>query len=206
MDPISFALYEAGAPAVNSSEFWLLNGDGEKGYPFANSPFQVYRLPGRRIRVHQNIHDQWGVRLGSNARRDCANRLRKQQYFPPALREFFPREVLGRFRARGQFGFPAYVRADGRLGFSATGCRNWEVGSGICEARRFILIRLAGPVAKGPGAENASAQKAKVGFRPCCEKVTRVAAPAAFGLGECSRLKGMGMDLSALRGPWAGRR
>ena len=52
VDPISFAFYEAGAPAANSSGFWTPNGDGEKEYPLANSPLQGYRLPGRRIRVH----------------------------------------------------------------------------------------------------------------------------------------------------------
>ena len=40
VDPISFALYEAGAPAVNSAEFWMPNGDEEKEYPLRIRPFR----------------------------------------------------------------------------------------------------------------------------------------------------------------------
>ena len=55
---------------------------------------------------------------------------------PPACRKPSPREVFGFLRARGQFGFPASLRADACLGFRATGYQSWEVARGHCEVLR----------------------------------------------------------------------
>ena len=73
-------------------------------------------------------------------------------------------------------------------------------------ARRFILIRLAGPVDKGSGDKIALAEKATVVFRPRYADAAHVAAPAVFGRGEYSRMKEMCMELWSLHAPWAGRR
>ena len=69
------------------------------------------------------------------------------------------------------------MRADACLGFSFTEYESWAVASGICDARRFILIRLAGPVAKGSDAKSALAQQATAQSRPWCVKAMYIAAP-----------------------------
>ena len=80
------------------------------------------------------------------------------------------------------------------------------MGSGICDARRVILIRLAGSVSKGSDVESALARKAQVGFCSCCVKATRSAVPLVFALGANSWVGDLGMGLWALGVPWAGRR
>ena len=69
------------------------------------------------------------------------------------------------------------------MGYSATGYRSWEAPGDICDARRSILIRLVGPVAKRNDAKSVLAQKAKVGFSPCCVRATHSAVSLAFQLG-----------------------
>ena len=66
-DPVSVAPEEAEARQVDARNFWILTGNGFPEYPLTNPQFKVLKLPGRRIRLHKNVHDQWGTRLGDNA-------------------------------------------------------------------------------------------------------------------------------------------
>ena len=76
------------------------------------------------------------------------------------------------------------------------GYQSWEVANDSRDARRRILIRIAGPVAKERDASSkALAQKAKVGFRLRRLEATHITVPFSFELGARSRLKAVGAEL-----------
>ena len=45
-------------------EFWMPNGSGELEFPLADSYLLASKLPGRQIREHENINNQWEIRPG----------------------------------------------------------------------------------------------------------------------------------------------
>ena len=100
----------------------------------------------------------------------------------------------------------SYMRAVS-LGFCAIGHQNSDVARDPCDAFRRILIRPVGPVAVGHDASTkTAAQKAEVGYCPCCTQATHIAATPTFTLGDYSSIKELGMSLWAADGLWAGRR
>ena len=99
------------------------------------------------------------------------------------------------------------MNTDACLGYGAMGYQSWEVAREICDARRFILIRHVGPVAKGRDATSQSlAHKTEVRFCLCCVKATHIAVPMSSELGAYSWLKETGVKIGTSEGPSAGRR
>ena len=164
----------------------MRTGNGAKITPLGKSDFAVYRLPTHSVRARKNVYGQWGVRIGPNASRENSNRMAYSQNMPPDLRKSSPREILEILRARGQIGSPASMHTHACLGYSAMRNRTWGAPHRVLDARKFNLIRLVGPEAKGRDAEGNLAQKAKVGFCPCCEQATHIAVPSSFLLGGYS--------------------
>ena len=193
VDPVPRSIYDCGAEWADSSEFWMLAGDG----------IQITRPPDSLAKTN---YSQRGVRVGPNASGEYANKLIGPHLMPPAPRKFSSRGISGFLRARGQIGFPASMHADACLGYSATGYQSWGVAYNVLEARKFDLIRPAGPASQGRNAKGILTQKAKAGFCPCCVQATRIANATSIQSGEYSPLKELGMQPSADEGPWAGRR
>ena len=207
VDPVSLALYEAGARRVDPKEFRLLTVSGLGEYPLATSHFSSPELPDRRFRKNENVNCQWGIQLGPNASGECTNHLQNPKCMPPALRRSFPREVLEFLRARGQFGFPASLHTDSCLEFRAMEHQSREVASYRCDTHRRISIQIVEPVGNGHDASaKAPTQKAKVGSRSCSLKATHFAVPRSFEVGEYSQMKERGADLWASDAQRAGRR
>ena len=87
------------------------------------------------------------------------------------------------------------------------GYHSSDVASNPYEAGEFALVSLVGTTFRAYAAtEQNTAQKPKVGFRPCCTRATRVADPPAYALGEYQSLKARGLALRRRFGPWASRR
>ena len=104
---------------------------------------------------------------------------------PPAMGKSPIREVLGFLQARGQFGFPPSMHLDACLGYCCVGYQGAEMALSKCDAGKYILVRLGGAVSKGCDAAKSNlAQKAKVGYCPCCTKATQIAIPMSYHLGE----------------------
>ena len=74
----------------------------------------------------------------------------------------------------------------------------WEIAYGSCEAWKYNLVRLQGPLSKGHGAgPGQPAQCGKVGYRLRCVRATHVAIPKSYHLGPYGGLKHTGIRLSA---------
>ena len=70
--------------------------------------------------------------------------------------------------------------------------RSSQVATDVCEAERFA-----------PQATRADfAQRAKLGFRPCCPMGTHVAPPPTYALGEPNPPKERGLAMWETDGPW----
>ena len=159
--------------AAESSEFRMLSSDGVQIYPLANSDFLGYRLPTRRIRTHENIYSQSGVRPGPSASGEYTNRSINPQLTPPAFLESTrtnrisfgstipsnPRETSGFLGARTNR-FSTSMRTVAGLESSATGYQRRELAYGMLEASNYTLIHLAGPAAEGHDAKRVPTQKA----------------------------------------------
>ena len=83
----------------------------------------------------------------------------------------------------------------------------WEIAHGYCEASKYNLVRLEGPLSKGRDApKNTPTQRGKVGYCPCCVRATHVTLPGSYRLGPYDGLNHTGSHLWAEAGPWAPRR
>ena len=114
---------------------------------------------------------------------------------------------MGFLSARGQFRFPSAMHTDACPFSGAMGYPSWELACELCDVRRYIFMRIAGPVAKGRDASpKALARGAKKGSCPRCVKAPHIAVPPPFELGVYGWLTGMGAKLWPPRAPWASRR
>ena len=83
----------------------------------------------------------------------------------------------------------------------------WEIAYGSCEAWKYNLVRLEGPLSKGRDAARGSpAQRGEVRYFPCCVRATHVATPKSYLLEPYAGFKHTGIRLWAASGPWAPQR
>ena len=109
---------------------------------------------------------------------------------PPALRRVGVREILYAPLVSGQVGYPLSMNTDACLGFSAMGYQSSDLTFTSRDDNRGFLARYVGHFSKGrSGAKKELAQRAKVGYRPCCAAVTHVAAPPSFVLASLEAIQ-----------------
>ena len=185
----------------------MLGAWGDPEFALANSHFQAYGLPERRACAHPNVCAQEGSPPGPNVSGEVTDNLVQPHRTPADSRKSSLTEVLGLLRTRGQFGFPLSMQTDACLGFCSMGYQSSGVARNHCDAFRRILIRSEGSVANRRDSSKQNwAQRAKVGYCPCCAKATQIALPPTYLPGENSSVEEPEMSLLAEDGPWAGRR
>ena len=90
-------------------------------------------------------------------------------------------EMLTLLRAPGQVGFRPIMNTGAPLGVRRMAFHGAHVAMNHCEAEKFALARLMGTASRAHSAPRADlAQRAKVGYTPCCTPSTLVALPPTF--------------------------
>ena len=107
------------------------------------------------------------------------------------------REASECLRAKGEVGNPAAIATVAQL----------DILFGSREGSGSILVRLDGTCARAhQGPRSEPAQRAKVGYRPCCARATHIAIPPRYTVGEFSKQKANGLQLLREHSPWAAGR
>ena len=131
----------------------------------AGPHFEVRGIPGRPLKMGQR-HSRTGVRLGPFATGEGANGTGTP---PPVSRGVRVRGIADARSAAGQVGFPLSTSTDACLGCSVAGYQSSEVAFAWRDVRRSVQIRPMGQASRGySGTKRGLAQRAKVGYCPCC--------------------------------------
>ena len=103
-------------------------------------------------------------------------------------------------------GFPLSTSTDACLGCSVAGYQSSEVAFAWRDVRRSVQIRPMGQASRGySGTKRGLAQRAKVGYCPCCSAVTHVTGSPSPVPGSLEAPETQGMQLRKKFGPLGGR-
>lgn len=94
---------------------------------------------------------------------------------PPGLRRAGVLEFLAVASCLGQVGYRASMNMGASLGYATMGRQPPFLAFQNCVPQRSLLVRLEGQATRAHRAEEAElAQRAKVGYRPCRTRSTRI--------------------------------
>ena len=129
------------------------------------------------------------ARQGEDEDGPWAERATSLNSTPPGDRKAPAREKMEFLKAKGQVGYQPSITTDAQLGNSEMANQSAEILLGFRKGDGSTLVRREGSCARAhQGAENAAAQRAKEGCRPCCTKATHLLYRRG-ALWECSRLR-----------------
>ena len=111
---------------------------------------------------------------------------------PPGMREANFRVVIAFLRALQQIGAPATQSTDSNLGFAFYAYHSASVALPPGVTHKRILMRVEGTASRGG---SGASLKAKVGYCPCCSRITHVAVPPSYDAGPYEAGKCMSTSL-----------
>ena len=173
--------------------------------PRVATPYELQKLPVRRIttvRAHK-----WHVAapLGRQARGDAANYIQQVGEGPSAARRPSLRNAKNFLPAPHQIGVPATMNTEASFGFSRMGYQSSHITLAICGSVKNIL-RMEGASSRGSETPRGRpAQRSKVGFPVCRAGFAHIAVPVIYEVGDNAWLGCQGMQLRKRMGPRAQR-
>ena len=207
-EPLARALALLGAMRVDAGDFPTLDANSGLLRRLVGRGFQVWSLPGRKAR-DGNGRRGWrlGVRLGLTALGELPRRICDPAPTPPGVRRAGRRDAMAVILCKVQVGYRPSVVAGAQLGFPVMAYQSAELLIGQREDSGRILVRIESTCSRARMSEkNAeTAQRAKVGYCPCCTRPTHIAAPSRYVVGEFAPSNHRGNSLWMEHGPRAVR-
>ena len=152
VDPTSRGLLAAGARIVNPKEFRTCAENGATATQLANSSYEVWAPPERRITAVRNPKRRVAVLLGPNAHGDATNYLKTATETPPAMRRSSPRGSLHFLHAPFRTGAPASLNTDASRSFPRMGYQSSRIALDPRDGRQDILLDSEGTWSRGSDA------------------------------------------------------
>ena len=157
---------------------WLLRGQEDQ--------FHISVIPERRVGQGAILHGwRMGARLGPEGKGNWANMAQSISPTAPASRKANYRELLLISQSPFQVGLPPTINTDAPLGFPFYPYQSPEILFTQRMGERDIWIRVEEDCSKGSSAGSDDVtQRAKVGYCPCCARMTHVIIPPSSVVGK----------------------